>query len=105
LRKILLTLLCLLVLVSCEKSEVQILQERLDNFRNILPQELRAEFDSKKYDEVTRGIDSLFQSVPAFKENFERIKHDELIDIFSNREVVDFFREYFAEKIERMKKK
>jgi len=105
LRKVLLTLLCFLVLVSCEKSEVQILQERLDNFRNILPLELRAEFDSKKYDEVSKGIDSLFQSVPAFKEGFERIKHEELIDVFSTREVVDFFREYFAEKIERIKKK
>ena len=104
-RKVLLTLLCFLVLVSCEKSEVQILQERLDNFRNILPLELRAEFDSKKYDEVSKGIDSLFQSVPAFKEGFERIKHEELIDVFSTREVVDFFREYFAEKIERMKRK
>jgi hypothetical protein len=67
--------------------------------------ELRAEFDSKKYDEVSKGIDSLFQSVPAFKEGFERIKHEELIDVFSTREVVDFFREYFAEKIERMKRK
>jgi hypothetical protein len=105
LKIVLLTLLCLLALVSCEKSEIQILQERLDNFRNILPVELRAEFDSKKYDELTRGIDSLFQSVPAFKEGYERMKHEELIDVFSTREVVDFFREYFAEKIERIKKK
>ena len=103
-RKALLAVLCLSVFFSCEKSEMQILQERLDNFRNILPVELRTEFDSKKYDEVIKGIDSLFVSVPVFKEKYERLKHEELIDVFSSREVVDFFREYFVEKIEKLRK-
>jgi len=32
------------------------------------------------------------------------MKHEELIDVFSTREVVDFYREYFAERIEKLKK-
>lgn len=104
-RKAPLAVLFILVFFNCEKSEMQILQERLDNFRNILPVELRTEFDSKKYDEVIKGIDSLSQSVPIFKEKYEELKHEELIDVFSTREVVDFFREYFVEKIENLKKK
>ena len=102
--KALLAVLCLSVFFSCEKSEMQILQERLDNFRNILPVELRTEFDSKNYDRVVSGIDSLFRYVPTFKDKYVKLKHEELIDVFSTREVVDFYREYFVEKVERLKK-
>ncbi len=104
-RKALLAVLGLLMLVACEKSELQILQERLDNFRILLPVELRQEFDSKNYPVVVRGIDSLLQVTPAFKEKYERLKHEELIDVFSTQDVVDFYREYFVEKIAGLKKK
>jgi len=93
------------MLAGCEKSEVEILQKRLDNFRNILPLELRHQFDAKNYQAVAKGIDSLVQITPAFKEKYQSLKHEELIDVFSPVEVVDFFREYFVEKIERLKKK
>jgi len=84
---------------------VDILQRRLDNFRNILPSELRAEFDAKNYEVVVRGIDSLLQVAPEFKERYEKLKHQELIDVFSPQEVVDFFREYFVEEIQRLKQR
>lgn len=96
---------CLFILIGCEKSELEILQNRLDNFRNVLPLELREEFDVKNYQAVVKGIDSLLQVAPAFKERYQRLKHEEFIDIFSTQEVVDFYREYFVEKIEKMKKK
>lgn len=110
--KIFLVILCLLLLAGCEKSEVEILQKRLDTFRNTLPLELRHQFDSKNYDAVIKGIDSLLstgskfgQVAPDFKEKFDRLKHEELINVFSPQEVVDYYREYFVEKIERLKKK
>lgn len=96
---------CLFILIGCEKSEVEILQNRLDNFRNVLPLELRQEFDAKNYQAVVEGTDSLLHFAPAFKERYQRLKHEELIDVFSTQEVVDFYREYFVEKIEKLKKK
>jgi hypothetical protein len=99
LRKTILAILCCILFISCEKSEMQILQERLDDFRNLLPTELRQNFDSKDYPEVTRGIDSLLQIEPSFKARYE-----ELIDVFSTQDVVDYYREYFVEKLEKLKR-
>lgn len=104
-KKTLVILLCISFVIGCEESKVEILQKRLDNFRNILPPELREEFDSENYATVVRGIDSLLQDVPLFKEKYEKLKHEELIDVFSPEEVVDFFREHFVEEIERLKQK
>lgn len=104
-KKTFMVLLCISLVVACEESKTEILQMRLDNFRNILPSELKEEFDAKDYQSVTRGIDSLLQYVPAFKKKYEKLKHEELIDVFSPEEVVDFFREYFVEEIERLKQK
>ncbi len=104
-RKILLIALCLTFAIGCEESKIQILQRRLDNFRNILPPELKQQFDSKNYQAVVAGIDSLLENAPEFKKRYQRLKHEELIDVFSPQEVVDFFREHFVEKIERLKLK
>jgi hypothetical protein len=103
LKKVFFILLGVWLMAGCERSEVEVLQNRLDNFRNILPQELRERFDSKDYPAVTTGIDSLLRTEPDFKKEYERLKHEELIDVFSSEEVVDFFREYFVEEIERLK--
>jgi hypothetical protein len=104
-RATVLAALCCIVLVACEKSETQILQERLDDFRNLLPLELKQEFDSKNYPEVVAGIDSLLQTEPSFKTRFGDLKHKELIDVFSTQDVVDYYKEYFVEKLEKLKRK
>jgi hypothetical protein len=98
------TLVLVLLTVGCEKSEVQILEGRLDAFRNILPEKVREEFDSKNYEKVVIGIDSLLEHDPAFKEEYQKLKDQELINVFSTKEVVDFFKVYFVEEIERLKK-
>ncbi len=98
-------LLCLSLTIACVQSKTEILQRRLANFRNILPAQLREEFDSSDYAAVAQGIDSLLQDDPVFREQFENLKHEELIDVFSPAEVVDFFREHFVEEIERLKQK
>ncbi len=102
-KKAVLAILCLSVMMACEKSKTDILQKRLDDFREILPPELRQKFDSKDYQAVAKSIDSLVQDVPGFRQAYERLKHQELIDVFSSEEVVDFFREHFVEEIERLK--
>lgn len=92
-----------LFFVGCEKSEVEILQERLDAFTNILPEEVREEFDSKNYEKVVAGLDSLLEHAPAFKEKYQKLKNKEAINVFSTQEVVGFFKVYFVEKIEKLK--
>lgn len=96
-------LVLFLFFIGCEKSEVQILQERLDAFRNILPEKVREEFDSKNYEKVVIGIDSLLEHDSNFKEEYQKLKDQELINVFSTKEVVDFFKVYFVEEIERLK--
>ena len=91
----------LLTLSGCQKSRLQDLQQRLDNFRNILPQNLRAEFGSKNYDAVVKGIDSLLEVDENFKQRYEKMKDNEAINVFTSQEVVDFFKTYFVEEIEK----
>jgi hypothetical protein len=96
-------LVLFLLFVGCEKSEIQILQGRLDAFRNILPEKVRVEFDSKNYEKVVIGIDSLLEHDSNFKEEYQKLKDQELINVFSTKEVVDYFKVYFVQQIERLK--
>jgi hypothetical protein len=103
LKRALWVVLCLSMMAACEQSKTDVLQRRLDSFRNILPAQLREDFDSSDYAAVAQGIDSLVQADARFREQYENLKHEELIDVFTTEEVVDFFREHFAEEIERLK--
>ena len=96
-------MLGLSMMMACEQSKVEILQRRLGDFRNILPEQLRESFDSSDYAAVAQGIDSLVRADADFRERYENLKREELIDVFSAEEVVDFFREHFVEEIERLK--
>ena len=102
-RSLFLIITLLLILPGCHKSKVQDLQQRLDNFRNVLPQNLRAEFDSKNYAAVVKGIDSLLAGDENFKQRYEKMKDNEAINVFTSQEVVDFFKTYFVEEIEKDK--
>lgn len=106
--KVILSLILVTVLLSslagCQKSRVQNLQERLDAFRNTLPQNLRSKFDSKNYEEVVKGIDSLLKVDENFKTRYEQMKDKEVINVFTPEEVVDFFKTHFVEEIEKEKK-
>jgi hypothetical protein len=100
----LLIIILLFSFTGCQKSRVQNLENRLDAFRNTLPENLRAEFDSKNYEEVVKGIDSLLQADENFKTKYGQMKAEEAIDVFTPQEVVDFFKTYFVEEIEKEKK-
>ena len=102
-KSLLAILFLFLLFVGCAKSEVEILQERLDVFRNILPEEIKEEFDLKNYEEVVMGIDSLLQYDSSFEEKYQKLKDQEAINVFSTQEVVDFFKVYFVEKMEKLK--
>lgn len=89
---------------GCQKSRVQSLQERLDGFRHTLPESLKADFDAKNYEVVVKGIDSLLKVDQDFKIRYEEMKDNELINVFTPEEVVDFFKTYFVEEIEKEKR-
>ncbi len=95
----------LLLFVGCERSKVEILQERLDAFRDILPGQVREEFDLKDYERVVAGLDSLLEYDPAFEERYQKLKDQEAINVFSTLEVVDFFKVYFLDEIENLEGK
>lgn len=100
-----LMLVFLLLVVFCgEDSRLQNLQERLDAFRDVLPQDLREKFDSGNYDDVVFGLDSLLSEESAFKSEYQKLKDDEAINVFSTEEVVDYYREYFVEEIKKLKR-
>jgi hypothetical protein len=93
-----------LFLFCCEKSEYENLQMRLDDFREVLPEGLRMKFDSGDYQSVVIGLDSLLSSDLNFNKKYERLKDKEAINVFSAQEVVDFYREYFVERMEKLKR-
>ena len=90
---------------NCEESRLDNLERRLNAFRNILPKELKGKFDSGDYQDVVVDLDSLLSSDLNFKRVYERLKDREAINVFSVPGVVDFYREYFVEEIEKIKKK
>lgn len=101
---ILLFLFVLLFALSCEESKLENLEKRLEAFRKILPEELREKFDSGVYQDVVVGLDSLLSSDFDFKREYEKLKDKEAINVFSTQEVVDFYREYFVEEMNKLKK-
>jgi hypothetical protein len=91
--------------LACQKSEIADLHKRLDNFRMILPEALRGQFDQKNYPSVVLGIDSLLKVDSDFKIKYEKLKDNEAINVFTPEEVVSFFDEYFVRRIEKVKNK
>ena len=93
-----------LFLCCGQDSRLKNLQERLDAFRNILPRELREKFDSGSCQDVVAGLDSLLSSDSTFGREYEKLKDEEAINVFSTQEVVDFYREFFVEEINKIKR-
>ena len=101
---LLLILLSLFILLyCCGETEVKSLQKRLDTFREILPENVRKDFDSKSYENVVKGIDSLLAVDVSFQNKYDKVKDQEAINVFSVQEAVDFYKEYFVEEIEKLK--
>jgi len=86
----------LLLLASFKETPEQNYARRLEAFRTILPADARAAFDNNQRDEATMLIGSAKTQDPAFNERYEQLKRDECIGIFTDRDVVDFFRDYFV---------
>ncbi|MCK4806999.1 MAG: hypothetical protein KAT09_05100 [Candidatus Aegiribacteria sp.] len=101
----LLFLLGILVVSSCNReTRVEGRQKRLDTFRASLPDNVRMEFDSISAREDCEHVGLLLEEARIeFQEvnsTLDSIVHAELIDTFSNEEIVYYFWYYFDYAIE-----
>jgi hypothetical protein len=86
----------LLLLATLKETPDQNYTRRLEAFRTILPADARAAFDNNQRDEAARLIESAKTQNPSFRQKYEQLKRDECIGIFTDRDVVDFFQDYFV---------
>jgi len=86
---------------GCAPSRENQLKARLEAFKTILPEQVRVDFDNKKFDDVVKQVDSLLIADPAFKNNWDDIKAAEAINLFTTQEVIDYFEKYFVNYRER----
>jgi hypothetical protein len=96
---VLLLVTAVLLSVACEESREDNLARRLDAFRSVLPDGARAAFDAGEDSLAATIIDSEYVVDRDFARAYDSLKHDELIDVFTHRDVVDFFRTYFVEEL------
>ena len=94
-----------LTISSCNsESRIESRQKRLNTFRSVLPPDVRNEFDEIMDREDCADIGILLVEARACDISvdaaIDSIVRAEMIDVFSNEEIVYFFWYYFANAIE-----
>jgi hypothetical protein len=107
-RRMISSLLILLAVLSitatvdgCAPTREEQIKSRLENFKTILPEKTRADFENEKYDDVVLQIDSLLVADPVFAARWNEMKSAEAINLFTTAEVIDYFVTYFVSYQER----
>lgn len=92
------------VFTGCGKTREEGRQRRLDTFREILPEEVLFQFDAIESEIDCDRVGALLSDARADDRDLDMrldsIMHAELIDTFSDEEVIHFFWFYFAYAIE-----
>ena len=96
-----LAVLIILLITGCAPSREDQINTRLEAFKQILPTQVRTDFENEKYDAVIAQVDSLLAVDPAFKTEWEDIKSAEAINLFTTEEVINYFVKYFVNYHER----
>lgn len=86
----------LLAAGGCVPTRSDQLQDRLEQFRKLLPETARREFDAQRYEAAVFAIDSALATDPAFAGRWEEMKKTEAIGLFSTTEIVHYFVVYFV---------
>ena len=91
--------------ISCQReTREESRQTRLDTFRGALPSEVRTSFDTISNEEDCTAVGLMLTEAleedPSMAMTVDSIMHAELIDTFTDEEVVYFFWYYFAHAIE-----
>ncbi|MFO8184623.1 MAG: hypothetical protein R6U39_10705 [Candidatus Aegiribacteria sp.] len=95
----------ILALSSCDReTRVESRRQRLDTFRECMPDSLRESFDAISGEDDCSAVAIMMERAladsPAFAAKLDSIVHAELIDTFTAEEIVYFFWYYFDYAIE-----
>jgi hypothetical protein len=93
----------LVILVGCNGNRSEGRQQRLNTFRQTLPEDICSAFDSiedtSNCDRVGLLLSEARTTYPSLDAKLDSIMHAELIDSFTDSELIQFFWYYFAEPI------
>jgi hypothetical protein len=91
--------------LACGQSRTEGRRARLETFRDALPSEVRAAFDSIATQEECPRVGAMLSSAraadPRVDAVIDSIVHAELIDCFTDTEIVEFFWVYFDDALEK----
>ncbi len=85
-----------IMLVGCAPSRQEQRQSRLEQFRALLPEPARGDFDARRYEGVISRVDSVLAVDPGFARRWDEMKKREAIGLFTTTEVVHYFVVYFV---------
>ena len=89
----------ILVFGALKETEEENLAKRLDKWREVLPDDIRAEFDAGEDGPCADMIEKQLESDAGFKERYEALQDEELTPVFSPGDMVDYYRVYFVDRL------
>jgi hypothetical protein len=93
----------ILILGAMKETEEQNLQKRLTKWREVLPDDAREKFDAGEDKACAAMIEERLESDSAFRERYEALQDEELTPVFTPRDMVDYYRVYFVERLEEIR--
>lgn len=100
----LVVLVFLIVFQCCTDSRMERRQQRLNAFREVLPEDILREFDGIEHRSDCQRVGLLLSQAreenTSLDASIDSIMHAELIDCFTDEELVRFFWLYFAYALE-----
>ena len=89
----------ILVFGALKETEEENLAQRLAKWREVLPADIRAEFDAGEDAACAEMIKERLGSDAGFKERYEAVQDEELTPVFSPQDMVDYYRVYFVDQL------
>jgi hypothetical protein len=88
-----------LVLGALKETEEENLAQRLAKWREVLPGDIRAEFDAGEDAACAKMIEERLKGDAGFKKRYEALQDEELTPVFSPEDMVDYYRVYFVDRL------
>jgi len=93
----------ILVLGALKETEEQNLEKRLQKWRAVLPTDIRARFDTGQDEKCAAMIEERLKTDAAFRKRYLALQDEELTPVFSPRDMVDYYRVYFAGRLDEIR--
>ncbi|MCK4778511.1 MAG: hypothetical protein KAS39_09020, partial [Actinomycetia bacterium] len=85
-------IIMIIITAGCQSSENKNLSKRLSAFKEILPEDIKTEFDSKHYETVKVKLQERIINDLEFLKKYNGFKSDEDIDVFTVDQVIDYMK-------------